>query len=157
IAPHEDVLLLGTGMTMVDVALALSSDTSRRGRIFALSRRGLTPHAHATASVGVVRRSLPTKVSEALAEIRRRARAAEAAGHSWRDVMDELRPTLPDIWRKLPRNARQRFLRHARVYWDVHRHRLAPCIAERIESLELSGKLVTLAGKVQGLAVVGDH
>jgi uncharacterized NAD(P)/FAD-binding protein YdhS len=155
IAPHENVLLLGTGMTMVDAALALST-RPRTGRIFALSRRGLMPHAHDLTSVGVVRRTLPSRMSEALREVRARAAAADEAGHSWRDVMDELRPALPDIWRRLPREARHRFLRHARPHWDTHRHRLAPCVAERIEALEQTGALVALAGRVQGLAASGD-
>ncbi|HVK79135.1 MAG TPA: FAD/NAD(P)-binding protein, partial [Verrucomicrobiae bacterium] len=149
VSPDEDVLLLGTGMTMVDVALALSP-RPRNGRIFALSRRGLTPHAHDLTSVGVVRPNLPSRMSEALRDIRARAQAADEAGHSWRDVVDEIRPTLPDIWRRLPRDTRHRFLRHARPWWDIHRHRLAPYVAERIGALEQSGALTALAGKVQG-------
>ena len=41
----EDVLLVGTGLTMCDIALALR-DADHRGRIHAISRRGLLPQPH---------------------------------------------------------------------------------------------------------------
>ena len=41
-----------------------------------------------------------------------------------------------------------RSLRHARVYWDIHRHRMAPEVERRIMGLRSSGRLTILAGRV---------
>ena len=45
IDPDAPVLLLGTGLTMVDIALKLAEE-GHRGPMLAVSRRGLLPGAH---------------------------------------------------------------------------------------------------------------
>lgn len=45
LSPDDDVLIVGTGLTMVDVALTLHT-RGHRGRLLAISRRGLAPQAH---------------------------------------------------------------------------------------------------------------
>jgi uncharacterized NAD(P)/FAD-binding protein YdhS len=53
------------------------------------------------------------------------------------------------LWQRLPQAERQRFLRHLRAYWEVHRHRMAPEIAARIGDLRQSGQLETRAGTIK--------
>jgi hypothetical protein len=50
----------------------------------------------------------------------------------WRAAVDELRAATPELWCALGDEERRRFLSHLRPWWDVHRHRIAPAIADRI-------------------------
>jgi len=43
---------------------------------------------------------------------------------------------------------RRRFLRHLRAWWDVHRHRIAPAVAEKIAAMQVAGRLEILSGKL---------
>lgn len=137
-----DVLMLGTGLTMVDVALSLARKDPKR-TLYALSRRGLTPRSHAAAHPSpLAAPGLPSRLSEALHLLRRRSEA------DWRAAIDQLRPHTTALWRSWPLEVQQRFLRHARPWWDVHRHRAAPEIAAELEALIQAGRLRVLAGEV---------
>ena len=143
LADDDTVLLLGTGLTAVDAVLTLD-DAGFRGRIVALSRRGLVPRVHAEGGAhpaGRTERPIGS-VSALLHEVRRRA---EAIG--WRAAIDELRPWTQPLWQAASADERTRFLRHLRPWWDVHRHRLAPAVAARIEALQAAGRLEIVAGK----------
>lgn len=153
--PPGDVLLLGTGLTMVDVALSLAAQGERT--IFALSRRGLTPRAHLGAATPPPSEplDLPLPLSEAVRAVRREIAAMARRGEPWQLAIDRLRADTPNLWRRLPVEAQRRFLRHLRPWWDVHRHRAAPEIAARIAALEDEGRLRVLAGEVAAAAPNG--
>lgn len=142
------ILLIGSGLTMVDVALSLSQSAPGRPLI-TLSRRGLSPLAHATTSP-VKGPPPPADASPAilLAWLRSQARQA-----GWRETIDALRPYTQAIWRGWSAVQQARFLRHARPYWDVHRHRLAPQVAERFQALLDSATLTRLTGRIESLTV----
>jgi uncharacterized NAD(P)/FAD-binding protein YdhS len=144
-----DVLIVGAGLTMIDVALALARDP-RMGVIYALSRRGLAPRGHIAnpAPVPPANIPLPNGLSDALHAFRREVRATVERGEPWQYAIDRLRARTPDLWRSLSLDQQRRFLRHLRPWWDVHRHRAAPQIAEQITALQTSGKLRVLAGEV---------
>lgn len=147
----DSVLLLGTGLTMVDVALALV-DGGFRGRILALSRRGLIPRPHGPAgSSGDLKERPTTRASQLLRAVR-----ARADTDGWRAAVDELRPHTQRLWRAASHAERARFLRHLRPWWDVHRHRLAPEVAARIKVLVGTGMLTVYAGKLMQLDPVAE-
>lgn len=143
LADDDSVLVIGTGLTMIDTVLSLDA-CGFRGRIVALSRRGLIPRAHEAPGAGWDRigERPETVASELVASLRRRA---EAIG--WRNAVDELRPFTQFMWGNASEAERGRFLRHLRPWWDVHRHRLAPNVASRIDALIASGRLTILSGK----------
>jgi uncharacterized NAD(P)/FAD-binding protein YdhS len=63
----------------------------------------------------------------------------------------------PTIWQRLTQRDRVRFLRHVRVYWDVHRHRLPPEILSRIEALQGRERLHVHAGHIERMQSDGDR
>lgn len=149
--PDRTVLIVGTGLTMVDAVAALRRH-GFPGRIVALSRRGLLPSAHAPVQpwpmpdlTGV------NTVSALAARIRREIERAGAAGLGWRGVIDALRPVTDTVWRDLPASEQARFLRHLRPFWDIHRHRAAPPAAEAIADEIARGTLVVRAGRIRSI------
>ncbi|MBL8546186.1 MAG: FAD/NAD(P)-binding protein [Hyphomonadaceae bacterium] len=147
--PKGDVLLLGAGLTMVDVALSLAA-RSRTRTIYALSRRGLTPRIHLDPPMPAPSTplQLPQSLSQKLHEFRREVHTMAERGEPWQLAVDRLRSVTPALWRGLSPDEQSRFLRHLRVWWEVHRHRAAPEIFERAENLQRQGKLRVLAGEV---------
>jgi uncharacterized NAD(P)/FAD-binding protein YdhS len=151
--PDEPVLIVGTGLTMVDLALGMYA-RGFAGPIIALSRRGLVPQPHAKPSIvwpsvsevpPAGRMSLVTL----LRQVRDQVRKAAQQGVDWRAVIDGLRPVTSIIWQGLPLDQRSRFLRHLRPYWDSHRHRMAPSVAAAYAKLVERGVLVVRRGRIR--------
>ena len=154
------IVLIGTGLTAVDVILSLEN-AGFSGPIHAISRRGLLPQAHrALASeqgvalaavppgVAPVGLAQPDRARQLLAAVRAEIRVAAALGHDWRTVVDGLRPRTQGLWAALPEAEQARLHRHALRYWEVHRHRMAPEIAERVDGLRQAGRLQISAGRI---------
>jgi uncharacterized NAD(P)/FAD-binding protein YdhS len=142
------VLLLGTGLTAIDIALGLLGGSPAR-RIYAVSRHGLLPQAYA-APHALSWQSESCTVRGALSAFRGQARALGAAGHSWHDAMAAIRCQVATIWQAWPPAERRRFMRHVQPYWDVHRHQLPPAALEQINAAMERGALRVLAGHVLG-------
>lgn len=156
--PDGRVLILGTGLTMIDQVLSLIA-ASHRGEIVALSRRGLLPRSHrVTKPLAIPRSAVPigATVSTYVRWARGLARRAEAEGGTWRDAVDGIRPHVRAIWRSLPVAERARFLRHAAGWWDVHRHRVPPESEQRIGDAIARGQLRFLRGGFVTAARQGD-
>jgi uncharacterized NAD(P)/FAD-binding protein YdhS len=129
---------------MVDLALLLEAE-GFGGPMVAISRRGLAPRHHIDGHppAGGLTERPPVSAVPLLRAVRKRA---EVIG--WHAAVDELRPFTQSLWRGAGERAQSQFLRHLRPWWDVHRHRLAPAIADRIEALRTSGRLRIEAGKL---------
>lgn len=150
IPADADVLLIGTGLTMVDWAFSLGRQ-GHRGTIHAVSRRGLVPRAHGPAAPLVLDPAIlaaGTTVLGLSRVVRREVARTIEAGGDWRSVVDALRPHTQALWAGLPIAERGRFLRHLRPYWDVHRHRAAPHVAGLIQEMQQDGRLVIHAGRL---------
>ncbi len=151
LGPEDEVLLIGSGLTMIDTALSLARRRPA-ARITVLSRRGLLPLGHRlTRPWPISRAEVPfgAAVSVFLRWLRREADLALASGGDWRDAIDGLRPHIRDIWRAWSGEQKKRFLRHARAYWDIHRHRMAPEIERQIRSLSDEGRLAMVRGRLR--------
>ncbi len=145
-----DALILGTGLTMVDMVLSLD-EAGHRGRIVALSRRGQVPRAHAVFEAAPVELDA-VPLGNVLLLWRWLQQRAGATW--WRAAVDALRPHSHAIWASFDEGEQRRFLRHARPWWDVHRHRIAPEVAGRLKRMISEGRLEIVAGRVTGMIEV---
>ena len=159
---REDVLLLGTGLTMCDVALALR-DLDHRGRIHAVSRRGLLPQPHRVSAAPPPHLDAPADLAEwpdsalgMLRAMRREVRGKAADAVDWREVVTSIRDDTPALWRRLAAEERRRFLHRLRPYWETHRHRSSPETALGVETLIAAGALEVIVGRVDGYAEDGE-
>lgn len=145
LSDSDTVVVIGTGLTMVDVALLLEA-RDFQGKIVAVSRRGLLPRPHAPGQDWQKITERPrTQASALVRAVRDRA---EQIG--WRNAVDELRPFTQPMWANASEDERARFLRHLRPWWDVHRHRLAPEVHARLQALIDRGQLEVRAAKTLG-------
>jgi uncharacterized NAD(P)/FAD-binding protein YdhS len=151
------VMIVGTGLTMVDQVLTLAA-RGHRGPVTAVSRRGFLPAPH------LLRRTEPETIDipdgplalRALVRaVAAAARSADAAGGDWRAVVDGLRPVTQEIWQRLGPADRRRFCRHVECIWSVVRHRMAPEIASRLAGFREAGRLDIRAGRIVAVRGTG--
>jgi len=158
--PRGTALLVGSGLTAVDVALSLA-DRDPAASIIALSRNGLRPLDHrsggAAESPPVVSALRPKTALGLLRAVRAEVALAASQDGDWRDVVNRLRPTTQQIWQSLPAREKLRFQRRLARFWEVHRHRMAPEVAARIAELEQEGRLRFVAGRVCSAERRGDR
>ncbi|HEY0198171.1 MAG TPA: FAD/NAD(P)-binding protein [Rhodanobacter sp.] len=157
--PPRRVMLIGLGLTAIDVLLELSAQWPQT-EFTAISRHGLLPEAHQRAA------GAPADDSSELIESMRETpeirhwlhqlRESVAQENDWRTVLDSLRPHTPSLWNSLPLEQRARFMRHARWAWERARHRMPPQVHEKIAALEAQGRLHRQRGRMQSVSLSGD-
>jgi uncharacterized NAD(P)/FAD-binding protein YdhS len=152
ISRDADVLIIGTGLTMADVVASLSG-TGHKGRITAFSRRGLLSRGHAKIPVAapydwIAGQDSPRSVLSLTRQIRAQIAAAAEDNVPWQAVFDDVRANGQNLWRNFNDVERRRLLRHLRVFWDVHRYRIAPQIEKILRDKQRDGALRVLAASL---------
>jgi uncharacterized NAD(P)/FAD-binding protein YdhS len=148
------VLLIGTGLTTLDIALDLRA-RARTAPMLAVSRRGLLPHPHRDHGGPPPPLAVPRELFDGPRTAYHHARAVRAwirelagRGIDWRDAFVALRPVTAALWQRLDTRERARFLRHLRPFWEVHRHRAAPRPAALLGRMIQDGELQPIAGRL---------
>jgi uncharacterized NAD(P)/FAD-binding protein YdhS len=160
---HHAVLIVGSGLTMADVALRLTEDASRAPALHTISRRGLVPLPQTEFRTGVVRIDSAAMLAHVdslrrlVAMTRELTRQCEHGGGDWREVITVIRHEVPALWSRLPLAERRRFVRHMQPHWDVHRHRLPPQLSARIDALRSSGALRVNAGRIDAVTAAEER
>ncbi|CAI8799769.1 NAD(P)-binding protein [Pseudomonas sp. IT-P12] len=151
--PQATVLIIGSGLTMVDAVVSLEQ-AGHRGPIEVFSRHGLLPH---------VRRQPPAWVDflaqdhslrtprQLLRELRRQCRQALAQGIDWQAPLDTVRVHIGRLWHQATDVQRRQFVRHVRPWWESHHHRSPPLSAELVARLNGEGRLRIQAASFKGL------
>lgn len=168
--PASEIVIIGTGLTMVDTVLTLQAH-GYRGAIRAISRHGWLPavHAHGEAYPAWAWTLDPACAPRSALGLFQRLRAeishAATLGYDWRSVIDSLRPVTQQLWQRLPALEKAKFMRRLATLWNIHRHRMAPEVHQQLTQLQQAGRLYLVAGTIdqvtpdeQGLTVAyQDH
>ncbi|MBL6459419.1 FAD/NAD(P)-binding protein [Belnapia sp. T6] len=155
----DDILILGTGLTMADIVASLEL-RGHRGRITAVSRRGLLsrPHERPISQAWSEFASTPWKsAGDLVRQVRTAVTAAAAAGRPWQAVIRALVRDAQVIWAALPEEERLRLLRHLRPYWDVHRYRAAPQAEQAVHNAKEDGRLEVFTATLSDVVSVGTR
>ncbi len=155
IGPREEVVILGSGLSALDVIVALNVQ-GHQGHITCISRRGLLPMPHASYSPWdwvVPERLITMSLRSLMRTVREEVVRATAAGSDWRAVIDALRPYNADIWRSLSLPDQRRFLRHLRPYWEVIRHRAPAHVCDMLSRMSQAGRFSVQRGRISDLMV----
>ncbi|CAI8744481.1 FAD/NAD(P)-binding protein [Pseudomonas chlororaphis] len=156
--PQARVLIIGSGLTMVDAVVSLEQ-AGHRGPIEVFSRHGLLPH---------VRRQPPAWVDflaedpgirtprQLLHELRRQCCQALADGVDWQAPLDTVRGHIGRLWSQATDGQRRQFVRHVRPWWESHHHRSPPLSAELVARLHGEGRLRIHAASFKGLEPSAD-
>lgn len=151
--PHATVLIIGSGLTMVDAVVSLEQ-AGHRGPIEIFSRHGLLPH---------VRRQPPTWADfladdhglrsplQLLRAVRRECQKALAQGIDWQAPLDTVRAHIGRLWSQASEREKRQFVRHVRPWWESHHHRSPPLSAELLARLHGEGRLRIHAASFLGL------
>jgi uncharacterized NAD(P)/FAD-binding protein YdhS len=140
---NASVLLVGTGLTMADVAVSLLG-RDHRGPITAISRRGLLaqPHGIFSDTADFLADGPPPATARALLRMLRKRIARDEAQLGWQPAVDALRFDMHAIWRALPSREQRRAVRRLLSFWDVHRFRVAPQIHGTLKQAVATGRIV---------------
>lgn len=152
LADGSPVVVVGTGLTMLDVAVSATAGSPRtvvdavsRHALLPLSHR-LTPQFGGTCWVPALDDpDSPLRLAALIWQVR--AAVADSPGH-WQQVVDALRPHIPSLWQRLSLADQRVFLTHVARYWEIHRHRMPPATAQRVTMLRATGRLRVNRGRV---------
>lgn len=148
------VLLVGSGLTAVDVSLSLHA--AGHGPIIAASRHGLLPAAHRDQGMKHCEVHPPRDL-RSLSEMLAWARAGASELGGWVPLFDALRPHFDGLWQSLPASEQERFLRLVYRRFEVFRHRMAPEVARDVGEMRRTGALTVVAGRVAVVCQPRSH
>ena len=143
------VLIVGSNLTMIDVAIDLER-RGHRGHRYCVSRHGLLPPEHLR-KPGPRASQSPMEARTArglVGEIRDRIATRASEGIDWRSEVESIRWSISEAWRALPELEKKRLLRHARPFWEIVRHRAAPANMRDIVGMRERGQWSLRAARV---------
>ncbi len=154
---NQNILLIGTGLTMVDSVLSIKK-TVFTGKIFVVSPKGYTPAPHGKSDnyPDFYSEIKDRSMLEIFSTVRKHFKIAESKNISWRAVVDSLRPHVQKIWVELSDKGKQQFISHIRHVWGVARHRLPVVTHQEIFNLKESGQLEIIGGRLLDMQVINE-
>lgn len=158
INPKASVAIIGTGLSMADVVASLGT-RQHCGPLIAFSRRGQLSRDNLSGEWPEWTLA-PQSVPSArlwLRHIRAEVAGAAEQGLPWQRVLDQVRVQGQTIWHSLPLREQQRFVRHLRSWWDVHRYRIAPQVSAVMSARQQQGSMKVLAARLVDISSLGHQ
>ncbi len=152
--PGGRIVLLGTGLTMVDVILTLGA-RNWEGEIVAVSRNGMLPKSHFR---GIAYTDYVPDDAESLGLdglrklVHQHCDLLKQMSQNSAIAVDKLRPHTQRLWRSLSIDERRQFLSEHAALWNVTRHRIAVSIHDMITDALDCGRLKIVRGSIERLA-----
>ena len=156
---NQNVLIIGTGLTMVDNVLSLT-DKGFKGKIYSVSTNGYFPLSHKKRKPYTdILNELhpPYEISKLYSIFRKHIKIVLSKGITGEAVVDAIRPKTQEIWLSLTLKDKLRFMSHLRHLWGVARHRLPKNIYLKMQSLISEGKLEIIGGRLREIKEISDH
>ncbi|HTU21431.1 MAG TPA: hypothetical protein VMG10_25565, partial [Gemmataceae bacterium] len=156
--PGLNVVLFGTGLTMVDAFLTLTA-LGWWGKIYALSRNGLLPLPHFKGQdYSAFPEGDPTHLSldEIEGMLMAHCKRLREQGLNPAILVDKLRPYTQRLWQQLSVAEKRRFLKEFRTRWNVTRHRIPEAIHRQLTAAQDAGRLEIIKGELSNLTPCGD-
>lgn len=146
IGENEHVLLVGTGLSAVDVVLGLRL-RNFSGKITMISRRGRLPLPHNLAADPVkLEYPGPLHPKDAFFWVKKKIK--EERQSPWTAVIDGLRPLTQQFWQSWSIEEKKYFLKRIRPFWEIARHRIPAASFFSLEELSARGSLAIGKGEV---------
>lgn len=155
---NDHVVLIGTGLTMLDHAVDLLK-SNKNIRVTAFSRRGFLPLEHKIyqAYDFPAYNVVPNEdIGMLLNSIRKYYRAHKDQGLDWRQLIDSIRNQVPQLWKALSLVSKKKFIRHVKPFWEIHRHRAPQQQLDIVRQAIQEGRFTLLKGKIQEVTSVGQ-
>ncbi len=159
--PNGNIVVLGTGLTAVDVIISLRA-LGWVGGIQAISRHGWFPLSHFR---GIEYPDFPPPgvdvaelgLEKLAALVRQHCSILYERNANPAIIVDKLRPYTQRIWSQFTREERLAFIQKHAARWNIFRHRIAPEIHAQITSSQLTGQLQIHAAGIERLETCGDQ
>jgi uncharacterized NAD(P)/FAD-binding protein YdhS len=149
IAPDGDLLLVGTGLTMVDAVRVVD----RPGRVVhATSRHGILPRRHTPGQLPAMEAPELSSPTPTLAELQGvmafHAAKAVARYGDWRPAIDSIRAMTQRLWAGFSDEERADFVALDARWWEAVRHRIPPASAAALDEIRAGERLVVHTARV---------
>lgn len=146
--PTDKVIVVGTGLTMFDIAGAIS-DNNRQVAITAISKSGLMPAVQPEKASQPIHFEWDRVSKISLLEVVRQFRKnLEPANGEWWRSIDGMRPVTIDLWNNFSVFEKKQFIIHLLSKWNRARHRAPQQVLEKVNNLIQNKTLVIKRGKV---------
>jgi uncharacterized NAD(P)/FAD-binding protein YdhS len=155
INPQENIILLGGGLTALDVINTLV-ERKHLGMIYVISPRAVLPPAQANWQ-RKVQPNWPQNLTPAkmIRFMRNYLPSASTASPEWQSAWEELRPNINTIWQQFSPHQKRSLFKRLGWLWNLYRFRASPQTIAAYEQLRAKNQIQYYQSQVKVLLANG--